>query len=415
MKHIRIRNRTSRRRGVVAIVVLALLPVLLGFAALTIDVGRLLNGRIELQNAVDAAVLAAVSQLPDEEAVREMAKTFASRNADYGVVLADPDIQLGNWDAEYAVFTPNGEPVNAVHALVRRADVNGNPVTLLFAGIFGFYTTDIAASATAAVQADCLDHGIKAGGSVSVGAVKFSFGKSSTLPVDICINGRQGVTVDQVRGKAIDGSTLTLSALDEELIVVNDPFADGVGIVKIANDIQPSRAQRVNELINEIEAGTVGTATWIVVLSGPAELRRADIAPHTAYVVNGDVTLPDKGYALGDVTIAARGSILFMRNVDLANSALVAALDVVIGYEDLADPQKKKHKLKVSGGTVIAGRDFISTGDLEIVPLKHDKLSRGASIEAGRDVVIRDEFKARNLGAPDALPLEQPSRSSLVE
>ena len=52
-------TRNSRRRGVVAVLVAVILVTLLGFAALTVDVGAMYNARAELQRSADAAALAA--------------------------------------------------------------------------------------------------------------------------------------------------------------------------------------------------------------------------------------------------------------------------------------------------------------------------------------------------------------------
>ncbi len=54
-----------RHRAATIILVAVTVPVLLSFAALTVDVGQIYNARAELQNAADAAAMAAASQLPD--------------------------------------------------------------------------------------------------------------------------------------------------------------------------------------------------------------------------------------------------------------------------------------------------------------------------------------------------------------
>ena len=51
-------NVQGRRRGVVVVQVAVLLTVLLGFVALTVDVGLMYNTKAELQAAADAAALA---------------------------------------------------------------------------------------------------------------------------------------------------------------------------------------------------------------------------------------------------------------------------------------------------------------------------------------------------------------------
>ena len=51
------------RRGITLVIVVVMLPVLFGFAALTIDLGRGFNTRASLQSAADAAAMAASQDL----------------------------------------------------------------------------------------------------------------------------------------------------------------------------------------------------------------------------------------------------------------------------------------------------------------------------------------------------------------
>ena len=51
-------SETHRKRAIAVVVVVVLLPVLLGFAALTVDVGMIYNVRADLQRAADAGAMA---------------------------------------------------------------------------------------------------------------------------------------------------------------------------------------------------------------------------------------------------------------------------------------------------------------------------------------------------------------------
>lgn len=127
-----------------------MLVVLLGMAALTIDVGHLYNVRAEMQNTADAAALAGAQMLPDQAAARSAARDYAKRNgARYGDVVRDSDIVMGKWDAATSTFTPNGLPINAVHVLSQCSKTRGNPVSLFFAPILGLTRSNVTASATA--------------------------------------------------------------------------------------------------------------------------------------------------------------------------------------------------------------------------------------------------------------------------
>ncbi len=63
MQSERLRKRTLRRRGAVAILIALLLPVLLGFLVVTLEGGLSRDTRRKVQNAADAAALAAATEL----------------------------------------------------------------------------------------------------------------------------------------------------------------------------------------------------------------------------------------------------------------------------------------------------------------------------------------------------------------
>ena len=138
------------RRAATVVVVAVIIPVLLGCAALSVDIGYLFNVRLQLQNTADAAALAGAQLLHDEYAARSAAHEYALTNfPSAGQVLADNDLYLGNWNTEQRVFTEGGTPLNAVRVTTRRSTTNGNPVDLFFASIFGIFQSDVWAEAIA--------------------------------------------------------------------------------------------------------------------------------------------------------------------------------------------------------------------------------------------------------------------------
>ncbi|MGH3033731.1 MAG: pilus assembly protein TadG-related protein, partial [Gaiellaceae bacterium] len=71
----------SREAGQVVVILLAFLTVLLGAAAITIDVGSWYRADRNLQSTVDAAALAGAQELPDDPAyARAVALDYASKN-----------------------------------------------------------------------------------------------------------------------------------------------------------------------------------------------------------------------------------------------------------------------------------------------------------------------------------------------
>jgi hypothetical protein len=145
----------------VIVVVAILIVVLIGFAALVIDIGKLYKTRGELQNASDSAALAGASGLDQTaagiEAARVRAREFAElHTADLTEVdLDDADIVFGDWNDETRTFTPLGsdpaEPgeVDAIRVITRREAGTGNAVVFHLARVLGMTAGDVRADAIA--------------------------------------------------------------------------------------------------------------------------------------------------------------------------------------------------------------------------------------------------------------------------
>ncbi len=149
---------TSRRRAVVFVLTLVMATVLIGFAALTIDVGMMYSVKAELQRTADVAALAGVQDLRDAdpssvEVARLTVVEYVARNPllNHQQALFDPQhgAVFGRatvHEAEGRVdFVPGAAPPNAVKVTV------GYDLDYLFAGIFGLRHKIIRATALAAV------------------------------------------------------------------------------------------------------------------------------------------------------------------------------------------------------------------------------------------------------------------------
>jgi len=75
-------RRLRGESGQALILAAAAMVVVLGMAAMAIDVGMFLQERRDLQNAADAAALAGASGLPDDSLAREKAHEWATKNFD---------------------------------------------------------------------------------------------------------------------------------------------------------------------------------------------------------------------------------------------------------------------------------------------------------------------------------------------
>jgi Flp pilus assembly protein TadG len=163
-------------KGTVAVIVALLLIVIIGAAAMAIDVGRLAVSKNELQNAADAGALAAARRLganyenmtyaqqqayilsaTHEVQIEDSAIEVVLRNRAAGanITLERGDILIGTWNPSQTPdsFTETDNQPTAVRVTTRRDAQVNNPVSLFFARIFGIQEAPVRAVATAALTA----------------------------------------------------------------------------------------------------------------------------------------------------------------------------------------------------------------------------------------------------------------------
>jgi Flp pilus assembly protein TadG len=145
----RLRQARASERGAAAVLMVVVMLAVMGVAAVTIDVTRLMALRAELQTAVDAAALAGALELAagGGDASRDTALSYASRNtAETDTVRVSPQsVEFGVWDPEAMTFTalPNAVGANAINVSTRKN------VGTYFAWVMNFLDVSAAARATA--------------------------------------------------------------------------------------------------------------------------------------------------------------------------------------------------------------------------------------------------------------------------
>jgi hypothetical protein len=172
----RIQRLLHKEQGAVIVLIALLLFVLLGVTAFAIDFGYRHVVRNELQNAADAAALAAARELgeiygtltyteqqtyvADPSTIIPIAQEAALLNyaGDVGsLALNASDVIIGDWDfaqdpSAADPLTPTLNQPDAVRVIIRRdGDANG-PIQTFFAPIFGIPTLEVKALATAALS-----------------------------------------------------------------------------------------------------------------------------------------------------------------------------------------------------------------------------------------------------------------------
>jgi hypothetical protein len=156
-----INERLRQERGAVAIWFALLLPVLLGFAALAVDLARIHLVKVELQNAADAAAMGGARSLTDAggtpfnwSAAADSARAFARRNVANGSRIQDATIETGYWNLQSRSWsgTSGTGYVPAVRATIGISEgQNSGPLNLLFAPILGIDESNVQASAIAVI------------------------------------------------------------------------------------------------------------------------------------------------------------------------------------------------------------------------------------------------------------------------
>ena len=157
------RNRTSEnraagtRRGTILVLSAALMVMVFGFLAFTVDIGYLTLVRTQLQNAADAAATAGAHGLTVSPA--------EARDAAFEVAMANPvagltvqidkatDIELGQWDSTTRTFvkmsSEEEDKANAVRVTITMSKAEGTEIDLFFSPVIGTKEAEMEISAIA--------------------------------------------------------------------------------------------------------------------------------------------------------------------------------------------------------------------------------------------------------------------------
>lgn len=156
----------SSQRGVLVIMMVPLILVMLGLAALVVDIGRIMIVRNELQNAADAAALAGAGKLqqymqPNWSAAELAAHQAVSLNFSEQTALVEGQVELGFWPVSgqgglrpYDVppATPQlGENPAVKVTISRSQDLNHGPLQFIFAPLLGFREQALTATAVSVI------------------------------------------------------------------------------------------------------------------------------------------------------------------------------------------------------------------------------------------------------------------------
>jgi len=160
------------RRGTVLVLAVAMMLVVFGIAAFTVDIGMLNVTKGQIQNAADSAAHAAMqdliqsigpgatmtSQTAAENAgqtARDMVHGFRSGDLNSTVLVAQRDMRFGrrSWDPASGAWNKDWgmTPYNMVEVTVRRTEAAGAPLGTTFSQFLGFNSFDVEAKSVASV------------------------------------------------------------------------------------------------------------------------------------------------------------------------------------------------------------------------------------------------------------------------
>jgi len=156
MKVIRLQVPEGSERGGQVLIVAALALVMLGVvAALAVDVGYLYCAAARLQNAADAATLAAAEKLVEQRNAGSSEATARSAAAAEAQALVRDNWEAAGWEVafgtfESGTFSQKGEDTSATAVRVvahRKSDAPGGALGLFFAPLVGIQTAQVSAAA----------------------------------------------------------------------------------------------------------------------------------------------------------------------------------------------------------------------------------------------------------------------------
>ena len=297
-----LRNWFTRECGQSIVIVVVSIALLCGIAALVVDIGQVTVTQGQLQNAADAAALAAAKSLPDVTAAKNAAKQYAGLNG----------VDTVNTTAT----TPYNGNASKIEVVCTRT------VQYTFARVIGLNSTVVSARAVAQ----------KSNANGAFGYALFSGGVNSLLGLytdsfDVTGSVHSNYTLQ------MNGSTQKVSG-DMESV---SSFSSSVANLTIGGTCQGSSIQ-INGDASKINVPT-RVQSPSAVITMPTfwqDIKNEATAAGTAYminswetkVLNGNAINVDSSiYSSGAIQIAAssftgQGAICAEKNIQLAGNAI---------------------------------------------------------------------------------------------
>lgn len=320
------RQRLRRRfpKGIALPWASMMILVMLLMVGLGIDMGKLAFNVHQLQNAADAAALAAAQVVrSDPGRARDLALQLALANCAEGRPVAidrnddndeTGDLVLGYWHQSTQVFTATSGNYNAVKVVARRTDAAHGPVAMIFGRLIGIHTAEISRQAIATCSSLTGPGILSLYGGISEIGLEFR-----GTPTVICEDGCVQVNSRYPYACAANGHRGREALVCEAVNVCGDPGADetfaSFTYMGEPITIHPGADEIEDPLKDEPRPGTVGGTPGPQVYDSPRT--QSGTTLHPGYYPDGlkftghaTYTLLPGVYILGDgLDIKGRATI----------------------------------------------------------------------------------------------------------
>jgi Flp pilus assembly protein TadG/uncharacterized Zn-binding protein involved in type VI secretion len=347
------------QRGAIAIWFALLLPVLLGFAALAVDLARLNLTRVELQNAADAAALAGARSLNNAggdpynwTAATVKAQELAHTNKANGSLIPANNVQIqtGYWNLQSRDWTdvsPSYTPVTGDFPAVRVTVAHS--LNLFFAPILGINERNVQASAVAILSGagGPFNYAIFSGSptkQLTMNGSGFNIKGSVHTNYKLLING-SSITITEaaeaVQTVTTHGSSISIGSVLPNASVIDMPdYSDAIAEAAEAANQTYTSSYTINGghitsdpiyvqgNSNTITVNGSGfTATGAVMADGNITINGSSMASGDSqvcfYSKNGNITLNGSNYTLNGVLYAPNGNITINGSNVTVNGSVV--------------------------------------------------------------------------------------------
>ncbi|HEX2986452.1 MAG TPA: pilus assembly protein TadG-related protein [Caproiciproducens sp.] len=334
-------KRRENERGQVMVLFALLVTVLIGIGALTVDIGRMAVVKSNLQNAVDAAALAAVNDLPDEAASRNSAEEYAGAN---GI----------------------GSPVTVLFSdSSRKVTVTASqPVEYTFAKVIGFQSANVTVKA-AATLSDVLypyKYALFSGSNIDLLTMTGQNRISGDIHSNnsIVINGQTDVDGTVTAVGNIDNSGLTATAVKSSSNISMPDFSDVLDKAYTYTNGSSDLTLTADELNSLLSTNAV------VYYNGSLTIDGSGINSSGCMIVSGDITFHGSGVSMSSAAsvclCSLNGNITFDGGGESMSGIIYAPNGTVTlnGKSDQLYGSIIANEINSNGGMNVTYQDWVA-------------------------------------------------------